>query len=124
MPMNTLKVLVVDDEPTIADTLAVILRQSGFETHAAYFGEDAVRLAAKTEPDLMITDVMMPDKNGIAVANEVQRRGATMPGAVLLRTLCDCGAAPQSQAIGKTMGGAAQAGSSPRSPGQGRRCDG
>jgi DNA-binding NtrC family response regulator len=74
MPTNTLKVLVVDDEPTIADTLAVILKQSGFETHAAYCGEDAVRQAAKIEPDLMITDVLMPDKNGIDVANEVQRR--------------------------------------------------
>ena len=74
MPTNALKVLVVDDEPTIADTLAVILRQSGFEAHAAYCGEEAIRQAVKIEPDLMITDVLMPDKNGIDVATEVQAR--------------------------------------------------
>jgi len=72
MPAKELKVLVVDDEPTIADTLAVILRQSGFETHTAYSGEGAVRLSVQIKPDLMISDVMMPDKNGIDVASEVQ----------------------------------------------------
>jgi DNA-binding response OmpR family regulator len=72
MPAKEIRVLVVDDEPTIADTLAVILRQSGFETHTAYSGEGAVRLSIQIKPDLMISDVMMPDKNGIDVASEVQ----------------------------------------------------
>jgi DNA-binding response OmpR family regulator len=74
MPTRGLRILVVDDDHTIADTLAVILRQNGFETHTAYSGEDAVRVSNQLEPDVMISDVMMPDKNGIDVASEVLAR--------------------------------------------------
>jgi DNA-binding response OmpR family regulator len=72
MSTNSLKVLVVDDERTIADTLAVILRKSGFQAYPAYSGQEAIRLSLQVKPDLMISDVMMPDKNGIDVAAEVQ----------------------------------------------------
>ena len=62
------KVLVVDDERVIADTLAMILNQSGFETRAVYSGEKAVELAASFAPDMLITDVIMADLNGIDAA--------------------------------------------------------
>ncbi|HEX3893751.1 MAG TPA: response regulator [Terracidiphilus sp.] len=62
------KVLVVDDERVIADTLAMILNQSGFDARAVYSGEKAVDLAASFTPDMLITDVIMADLNGIDAA--------------------------------------------------------
>jgi CheY-like chemotaxis protein len=62
------KVLVVDDERTIADTLAVIFSQSGYETRAAYSSEQALEIIAEWLPDLAIIDVVLPLMNGIDLA--------------------------------------------------------
>ena len=62
------KVLVADDERVIADTLAMILNQSGFEARAVYSGERALELAASFAPDMLISDVIMADLNGIDTA--------------------------------------------------------
>jgi len=62
------KVLVVDDERVIADTLAIILNQHGYEASAAYTGTGAVERARQLSPDLVISDVVMPDMNGIEAA--------------------------------------------------------
>jgi len=62
------KVLVADDERVIADTLAMILNQSGFDARAAYSGEKAVEMASAFVPDMLITDVIMADLNGIEAA--------------------------------------------------------
>jgi CheY-like chemotaxis protein len=65
------RVLVVDDERLIADTLAVILTQYGFETTAVYSGEAAVEVASTVQPDVVITDVIMDGMNGIEVATHI-----------------------------------------------------
>ncbi len=62
------KVLVADDERVIADTLAIILNQSGFEATAVYNGEKAVEAARIIKPDMLISDVIMTDMNGIDAA--------------------------------------------------------
>ena len=67
------KVLVVDDERVIADTLAIILNQSGFDASAVYTGTDAVETARADEPDLIISDVIMPDMNGIEAAIRIRQ---------------------------------------------------
>lgn len=67
------KVLVADDERVIADTLAIILNQAGFDATAVYSGEKAVELAASLKPDMLISDVMMPDLNGIDAAITVRQ---------------------------------------------------
>lgn len=67
------KVLVVDDERVIADTLAIILNQSGFNASAVYTGTDAVETARADEPDLIISDVIMPDMNGIEAAIRIRQ---------------------------------------------------
>ena len=72
MAANKPKVLVVDDEHVIADTLAIILNQSGFDASAVYSGTEAVERARKTTPDLVITDVFMPDLNGIQAAIQIR----------------------------------------------------
>lgn len=66
------KVLVVDDEHVIADTLAIILNQNGFEASAVYTGSGAVERAGKDKPDLVISDVIMPDMNGIEAAIKIR----------------------------------------------------
>lgn len=69
-----LSVLVVDDEPLIADTLAEILNESGFDALAAYDGVEAVERIRELCPDALITDVIMPGLNGIEVAKAVRDR--------------------------------------------------
>jgi CheY-like chemotaxis protein len=67
------KVLVVDDERVIADTLAIILNQHGFEAAAVYTGTAAVERARAVRPDLVISDVIMPDMNGIDAAINIRK---------------------------------------------------
>jgi CheY-like chemotaxis protein len=73
MPTTTKpKVLVADDERVIADTLAMILNQSGFDARAVYSGENALELAASFQPDMLISDVIMADLNGIDAAIRIR----------------------------------------------------
>ena len=67
------KVLVADDERVIADTLVIILNQSGFDATAVYSGTKAVELAESLKPDMLISDVIMPDLSGIDAAISVRR---------------------------------------------------
>jgi CheY-like chemotaxis protein len=71
-PVRKPKVLVVDDERVIADTLAIILNQHGFEASAVYTGTGAVEKARAEKPDLIISDVIMPDMNGIEAAINIR----------------------------------------------------
>ena len=66
------KVLVADDERVIADTLAIILNQSGFDATAVYTGEKAVEIARSLKPDMLISDVIMTDLNGIDAAIRIR----------------------------------------------------
>ena len=61
-------VLIVDDEPLIADTLAIILQQTGCSAHVAYSGEQAVVEADRLRPDVVISDVVMGAMNGVELA--------------------------------------------------------
>jgi CheY-like chemotaxis protein len=66
------RVLVVDDEKIIADSLTMILSQSGFEVRAAYSGETALEMALSFCPDLLISDVIMPGITGIEAATRIR----------------------------------------------------
>jgi CheY-like chemotaxis protein len=80
-PQTKPKVLVVDDERVIADTLAIILNQHGFEASAVYTGTAAVERAKAVRPDLVISDVIMPDMNGIEAAIHIRK---FLPGCKIL----------------------------------------
>ena len=65
------RILVVDDERVIADTIAEILNDSGFEATAAYNAKTAMRAIEEDCPDIVLTDVIMPGMNGIELAKYV-----------------------------------------------------
>ncbi|MBO2465418.1 response regulator transcription factor [Actinomadura sp. LCR2-06] len=67
--------LVVDDEPTVRELLRTALRYAGFEVDAAETGGEALELAERRPPDLILLDVMLPDMDGF----EVIRRLRAMP---------------------------------------------
>ena len=62
------KVLILDDEPVIADTLAAILNHGGFVARAAYSSIQAFEIAPGFRPDLLISDVVMHGMSGIEAA--------------------------------------------------------
>jgi CheY-like chemotaxis protein len=62
------KVLIADDERIIADTLAMILNLGGFEAQAVYSCVKALEMAPAFKPDLLISDVIMSELNGIEAA--------------------------------------------------------
>lgn len=65
------KVLIVDDEPVIARTLALILNQNGFRALAIYRPWAAVQIAEGLQPDVLLTDLYMPEMDGLEVAARV-----------------------------------------------------
>jgi two-component system, OmpR family, alkaline phosphatase synthesis response regulator PhoP len=67
---NTVKrILIADDEPDILEIIQYNLQKEGYEVVTAKNGNDALDLAKKHQPDLIILDIMMPGKNGIEVCN-------------------------------------------------------
>jgi CheY-like chemotaxis protein len=67
-----LRVLVVDDEGLIADSVAEILNRNGYEATARYSGKTAMQYVEEECPDIVVCDVIMPDYNGIQLAKAVQ----------------------------------------------------
>lgn len=67
------KVLVVDDEKRITDTLTEILEMSGFHVMAAYDGWGALEIAARFQPDYLLSDVLMPRMNGVELAIAISK---------------------------------------------------
>jgi CheY-like chemotaxis protein len=65
------KILVVDDEPDLASTLATILRAHRYDTATANSGEEAVQVARSLQPECIVSDVMMGAMNGIEAAIEI-----------------------------------------------------
>ncbi|GAB1409395.1 sigma-54 dependent transcriptional regulator [Desulfovibrionales bacterium] len=68
------RILVVDDEHISRDNLALALRRQGYETLTAGSGAEAVALMKETEFDLVLTDLMMPDMDGLALLHAVKER--------------------------------------------------
>jgi len=67
------RILVVDDEPDIADLLATGLRFVGFDVRVAHSGADALAVAAAYRPQLMLLDVMLPDIDGFELCRQLRR---------------------------------------------------
>ena len=68
------RVLVADDEQVIANTLAIILNQAGFEARAVFSGEKAVEALDSFKPDMLISDVIMTGMTGIEAAIQTRAK--------------------------------------------------
>jgi two-component system OmpR family response regulator len=73
------RVLVVDDEPSIADAVATALRYEGFDTREVASGRAAERIVGEFGPDLVVLDVMLPDLDGFALARRLRENGRRVP---------------------------------------------
>ena len=71
---NPLKrILVVDDEALIADTITQILNRSGFIAEAAYGGKEAIEAARRITPEIVLSDVLMPHVDGVEAAIAIKK---------------------------------------------------
>lgn len=75
------RVLIVDDEPDIVETLDFALRRRGFEVSAAYDGPEGLAAAKQNPPDVMLLDVMLPGCNGYEVSRQLKDWMASSPEA-------------------------------------------
>ncbi len=71
--MSTSKILIVEDEEKIAQILVDYLKNDGFETKVLNTGLDAVETVKIFEPDLVILDLMLPEKDGVTICREVRQ---------------------------------------------------
>ncbi len=97
---SAIRVLVVDDEPTIVDLLAMALRYEGCEVERAADGTQALRAAHEFRPDAVVLDVMLPDLDGFEVLRRMRSEDPAVP--VLFLTARD---AIEDRVAGLTVGG-------------------
>ena len=83
---STQQVLIVDDERDLVRLLEQNLQQSGFETAAAYTGEQALHQVRQRVPDLVVLDVMLPDISGTEVCRQLKSSPRTRSVPVLMLT--------------------------------------
>ncbi|AFN63146.2 response regulator transcription factor [Mycobacteroides abscessus] len=77
------KVLMVDDDPDVRNSVARGLRHSGFDVRVAVDGRDALTQLAADEPDALVLDVQMPELDGVAVVTALRALGNDIPICVL-----------------------------------------
>src|SRR6267378_836691 len=66
------RILIADDEPNIVTSLEFLMRRSNYEVRVALNGEDALRLAESFRPDVVLLDVMMPQRSGFEVCQKIR----------------------------------------------------
>ncbi|MDP9329906.1 MAG: response regulator transcription factor [Actinomycetota bacterium] len=94
------RVLVVDDEPAIADLVSTALRYEGFEVEIAGDGNEVLSAVESFRPELIVLDVMLPDLDGFEVKRRLTDRANTVP--VLFLTARD---ATEDKVRGLSIGG-------------------
>jgi two-component system OmpR family response regulator len=97
---SAVRVLVVDDEPTLAELVTMALRYEGWDVRSAGNGSTALRAARDFRPDVVVLDVMLPDMNGLEVLRRLREHNSALP--VLFLTAKD---AVEDRIAGLTAGG-------------------
>ena len=94
------RILVVDDEPNITDLVATALRYEGFDVAVAGNGTDAIREVGSFRPDLLVLDVMLPDRDGFELLKRLRADSLHVP--VVFLTARD---STEDKVKGLTVGG-------------------
>ena len=79
-------VLIVDDDPDLVETVAMMLESKGFEVGKAYDGIEGEEAIKKRRPDVLVLDVMMPRKNGYQLCKELKSNKWTSDIPIILLT--------------------------------------
>jgi DNA-binding response OmpR family regulator len=77
------KVLIVEDEPGLVEGLAHNFQFEGYEVETAQNGKEGLKLALRDRPDLIVLDLMLPEKDGFEVLREFRQRNSTVPVLIL-----------------------------------------
>ncbi|MDO9075712.1 MAG: response regulator [Rubrivivax sp.] len=80
------RILIADDEPNILISLEYLMKREGYEVHVARDGQEALDLLRSVQPRLVLLDVMMPNKNGFEVCQELRAEEALKDTLVLMLT--------------------------------------
>jgi two-component system OmpR family response regulator len=80
---ETMRVLVVEDDPAIASFVARALREQGYGVDEAHDGTEGLALARQEQYDAAVVDVMLPGRDGLALVQQLRREGVSMPVLVL-----------------------------------------
>ena len=74
-----MRILLVDDDEAVRDSIAVVLLAAGYLVDQAANGVDGMRMLRQYGPDLVITDILMPQKEGIEIIREIRAQAAETP---------------------------------------------
>ncbi|MHB8600063.1 MAG: response regulator [Ktedonobacteraceae bacterium] len=80
------KILVVDDEPVLVETIAYNLEQAGYQVTTAADGSSALEAAHRETPDLIILDIMLPEMDGLEVCRQLRRESKTSTTPIMMLT--------------------------------------
>ena len=80
------KILVVDDEPVLVETIAYNLEQAGYSVTTAADGSSALEAAHRETPDLIILDIMLPEMDGLEVCRQLRRESNTTTTPIMMLT--------------------------------------
>ena len=99
------RILIVDDDPDLVEAVSMLLEAEGMTPIAAYGGVEGLEKARTENPDLIVLDVMMPDKDGYAVAKELSKNGelSGIPVIMLTAVVDHIGTTHYSHASGKDL---------------------
>ncbi len=80
------KILVVDDEAVLVETIAYNLEQAGYQVTTAADGASALEVARRESPDLIILDIMLPEMDGLEVCRQLRRDSGTIATPIIMLT--------------------------------------
>jgi len=73
------RVLLVDDQPDVAEMISLVLTMDGYDCRAAESGQEALEVAESFDPDVVILDIGLPDLSGYDVARALRQRSCSRP---------------------------------------------
>lgn len=79
----TQSVLIIDDDPALRRSIVAYLQDSGYQVHEAASGREGLQLFAKIKPDLVLTDLMMPELDGLGVVTAIRQTSPDTPVVII-----------------------------------------